>query len=372
MDESQPFELQPILTAERDPIWKVPPFEIVEEYDWEQARAFAETIPEHVELKGGHQLRDRFDRGKGVKVAVLDTGISKRHVQSGDLQNCFKDARDFTGSRYSWDDLHGHGTHCAGIIAADNEDTGTSSILDQCELYAGKVLGDSGSGSSAGIARGVDWAVENGCHVISMSLGGGYSSATHQALRRAEAAGVCVVAAAGNSGRRGVGYPAANNDVCHSIAAVDFNYRIASFSSVGEANDFADFGVNVYSTYRGGGYARLSGTSMSTPNMAAVVGAVMALEFKILGKLVTRRLAEWDKFFRDPRWLVDRGSRGSDSYYGHGTINFPSLIDTYEGELKKQPGPGPKPPPPGENDFELTIPVNIPPGHYILDYKRPL
>lgn len=338
----------------------IPPYTIEDTYSALDARAFAETIPEHVDLKNGVELRELFDRGKGVKLAVLDTGIDKDHVDRGDLQKAVKEKKSFISGQ-SWDDGNGHGTHCCGIIAADNDQVGTSSILDGCDLYVGKVLSNQGSGGSTGLAAGIDWAVEQGCHVISMSWGGGDSRDIYQALRRAEQQGICCVAAAGNSGRRGVIYPAAHNDVCLSTAAIDFNNRIASFSSVGSPNDFADYGVRVYSTYRNLSYARLSGTSMATPNLAAVIGAIIALEIKILGKPVARRLTDWNAFLN--RFVVDLGSPGHDPYYGNGFINFQKMIEDYKEELEGTPEPEPPTPP---DFYNIEVKRDIPKGTYKL------
>jgi subtilisin family serine protease len=315
-----------------DPIWSIPPVTIERQYDISEARAFAEIIPEHVKLKRGDELRDKYDQGKGIRILVGDTGISKFHTTSGDLQNAFRDARDFTGSRSGTEDKNGHGTHCCGIIAADTGDTGTSSIMGQCDLFMGKCLGDSGSGQSSWIAKVIDWGIELKVHVISLSLGGGYSQQVHEACKEAERLGIAVIAAAGNSGRSGVGFPAANNDSVDSIANCTFEYEIAPSSSRGPANDRTDFGTQVYSTYRDS-YARLTGTSMACPGDAAVQGAIAALELKHLGQVKRRSLKERHAFCQ--RFIVDRGRAGHDSDWGHGTIDFAKMILTYEAELQQ-------------------------------------
>ncbi len=209
----------------------------------------------------------KVTKGKGATVAVLDTGYDHSHR---DLKNQVIASKDFTGSRSGDSDVAGHGTHCAGIIAAEENGVGMVGVAPQAKVLAGKVLGDNGSGLSTWIASGIDWAVANNADVISMSLGSDAPDSRIQAaINRALAKNVIVVAAAGNSGPREgtAGWPGSFEGVV-CVAAVDSKAAVASFSSRGKSVQVAAPGVNVRSCYPGDRFATMSGTSMATPYVA--------------------------------------------------------------------------------------------------------
>ena len=219
-------------------------------------------------------------------IAVLDTGIDLNHP---DLENkLFRDSAgtvigyDFiNGEIYPKDD-HGHGTHCAGIAAAQiNNKIGMAGIAgwnadlsgsdsNDTKIMPIKVLDAKGSGSVLAIAKGITFAVENGAKVISMSLGSTETSTTlTEAINYAWSKGCVLVAAAGNSGVSAKAYPAASPNVI-SVAATDSTDTLASFSNYGSWVLCAAPGVKIYSTYPGG-YNTLSGTSMAAPLVAGEV-----------------------------------------------------------------------------------------------------
>ena len=141
--------------------------------------------------------------GVGVKVAVIDTGIDDNHP---DLT--VSGGASFVDGVSSWDDDKGHGTHCAGIVGALNNDVGVVGVAPDCSLYAVKVLGGNGRGHMSWILAAMGWAVQQGMDVASMSLGSAATSADMRSIaayqRAAEQlknAGCIVVAAAGNSGK---------------------------------------------------------------------------------------------------------------------------------------------------------------------------
>ena len=215
-------------------------------------------------------------KGKGVVVAILDTGCDFEH---SDLKGQILAYKDFTNSRSGANDLNGHGTHCAGVVAAAANGTGMVGVAPDAKLLIGKVLGDSGSGSSSGIARGIHWAVDSGANVISMSLGGdGEDDETKEAVKYAKSKGVIVVAAAGNSGPgRGetIGYPGGYPEVV-CVGATDSNDKVANFSSWGKNLTVCAPGVNVRSCYPGNRFATMSGTSMATPYVAGCAALYVA------------------------------------------------------------------------------------------------
>lgn len=220
--------------------------------------------------------------GKGVKVAVIDTGGDKYHndlVFAGGINFLPGEKRD------NWHDANGHGTHCAGVIRARPDMAGITGIAHDCQLYAVKALDASGVGRTSGIIAGMMWAADNGMKVVSMSLGSesppmvAYSKAINYCLAK----GCVVVCAAGNSGDTKefphVNCPA-NSAGAIAVGAVDIKGKIATFSSFGRPIGQTEKGwggvavtapgVRVRSTVTGSRYKYMSGTSMATPHVAGV------------------------------------------------------------------------------------------------------
>jgi subtilisin len=212
--------------------------------------------------------------GKGVKVAVLDSGCDLNHI---DLKAGIKDFADFTGGG-SARDRNGHGTHVAGIIGARAQGMGIAGVAPECDLYIGKVLGDDGSGSMYMITRAIDWCIDKGVDVINMSLGAqGPHNGVHQAIRRAHRAGITVVCASGNDGvdkLNEVDWPGRYEE-CIAVGAIRADMNLAAFTSMGPSVDILAPGANVYSTYLNNSYAMLSGTSMATPFVSGVVALMV-------------------------------------------------------------------------------------------------
>jgi len=161
--------------------------------------------------------------GAGVKVAIIDTGIDYNHP---DLDANFGTLLGYNFVNDDDDpmDDNGHGTHCAGIVAAEDNGVG---VAPEAYLYGVKVLDSGGSGFITDVIAGIDWSVQNDMEIISMSLGGGGSVSLEAACDNAYNAGIVVVASAGNGGNppgRGdnVGYPAAYSSVI-AVAATDSN-----------------------------------------------------------------------------------------------------------------------------------------------------
>jgi subtilisin len=213
--------------------------------------------------------------GAGVNVAVLDSGIDYDHE---DLAGNFDGGINWVGkgakkdgstdpARYN--DVYGHGTHCAGTIAAVNNGIGVVGVAPEARIWAVKVLGDNGYGSWTDIAQGVEWCIEKGdIRVISMSLGGDYSSTLENACAAAYAANILIVASAGNDAGA-VGYPAAYDSVM-AVSSINSYDQLASSSNRGPEIELAAPGVGVLSTVPGDGYATKNGTSMACPHVSGV------------------------------------------------------------------------------------------------------
>lgn len=233
-------------------------------------------------------------RGSGVRVAVLDTGCQLNHPDIGSgPEGKVKIWRNFTSSRTAdVTDKNGHGTHTAGTVGArTNNARGVAAVGYEAELAIAKVLDNSGSGKHSWIAAGLGWAVDTaGAKVINMSLGGSVPSLTlEKAVNDAWLKGAVLVAAAGNSASESPEYPAAYEN-CISVAAVDDQGVLASFSNFGDTVDLAAPGVNVLSTYKGSSYAWSSGTSMSSPQVAGVAALVWSSAWGTSNAAVRQRL----------------------------------------------------------------------------------
>ncbi|MDQ0679638.1 thermitase [Arthrobacter pascens] len=220
--------------------------------------------------------------GSGIKVAVLDSGVAN---DNDDINPKVVARANFTNGE-TGDDNYGHGTHMAGTVAATADNThGVAGTCRGCNILDGKVLNDSGVGSSSGLAEGINWSVSNGAKVINMSLGVRASRTLETAVNNAWSKGVVLVAAAGNGGNQTKIYPGGYPNVI-AVAATDNFDAKASFSTYGAAwVDIAAPGVNVYSTFpnhpfvlgtqnnRSQGYDVGNGTSVSS----AIVAGVAAL-----------------------------------------------------------------------------------------------
>lgn len=272
--------------------------------------ALAQTLPWGVDRIDADLAWPAGNTGKGVKVAVLDTGVDSHHpdlVVAGGVN--FVGTRDGSTAASDWNDNHGHGTHCAGIIAGRNNTVGVVGVAPDAALYGVKVLGDSGSGYTSDIIQGLDWCVANGVKVASMSLGGSGTTSLKAACDRAYANGVLVVAAAGNSAGA-VMYPAAYTSVV-AVSATTSQNQLASFSNRGAQIELAAPGVSIYSTYKNGGYAYMSGTSMACPHVAGT--AVLAWASGLGSPAAVRQ--------RLTGTAEDLGTTGFDNDFGYGLVD---------------------------------------------------
>lgn len=250
--------------------------------------ALAELGTPTVPLTGaGDAHRDGLD-GSGVKVAVLDTGVDADHP---DLTGRVLQTRSFVNGTDA-EDRTGHGTHTASTVAGTGAASGGTyaGMAPKADLLIGKVLGDDGSGTLSGIVNGMEWAVDQGAAIVSMSLGSSGSPSCSgpgvEAVERLSDRALFVVAA-GNSSLRGTVSTPGCAPSALTVGAVDRKGGTASFSSRGPSvdgrsakPDIASQGVDVVAARAGGrdgqAYREMSGTSMATPHVAG--GAALLLQ----------------------------------------------------------------------------------------------
>lgn len=277
----------------------------------------AQVVPWGIDRIDAELVWPGGNSAEPIKVGIIDTGISTRH---SDLVLNVKGGINTINPKKSWNDDNGHGSHVAGIVGAVNNTIGVVGVAPAVDLYAVKVLGANGSGYVSDIIEGLDWSIQNGMQVVNMSLGTTADiQSFHDAIIAAKNAGIVLVAAAGNSGSA-VNYPAAYPETI-AVSATDANNTIASFSSRGAEVDLAAPGVSIYSTYKGTGYATLSGTSMASPHVAGVTALVLNTP---VGTYDLNGNGTWDvdevtQKLKDS--AIDLGTTGFDNLYGWGLVN---------------------------------------------------
>jgi len=242
---------------------------------------------------------------RDIKVMVIDTGIDYNHPDlkdnmwindaelngedgiDDDENGCIDDIHGCDYSNNDGDpiDDHGHGSHCAGTIGAvHNNDIGVAGVMADVELVACKFLASSGSGTTEGAIKCIDYGIKVGVNIMSNSWGGGPSSiALKEAIERARDAGIIFTAAAGNESSNNDNTPKypANYQVENviSVAAYTASEEMSSFSCYGKDTvHIAAPGSNIYSTVKDGKYASYSGTSMATPHVSGVLGLLISHE----------------------------------------------------------------------------------------------
>jgi subtilisin family serine protease len=282
------------------------------------AQTFADT-PQFTWGLQATRMHTSGATGTGIRVAVLDTGFFSPHPDFAGRQVI---AATFVGQPVQ--DGHGHGTHCIGTSLGDRMGAGgvrRYGCARQGVILVGKVLSNAGSGADGGILAGINWAIQNGARVISMSLGAPVVVGTpptvayENAGRAALNAGSLIIAAAGNSGASATQFPVgrpANSPSIMAVAAVDQNLQRAPFScrgvnpNGGEVN-IAGPGVAVFSSTKiPPRYTVMSGTSMATPHVAGIA-ALWSQRTGARGTALWLKLISTARPIGQPATLVGNG-----------------------------------------------------------------
>ncbi|CAM3713258.1 S8 family peptidase [Mesobacillus zeae] len=249
------------------------PYKLVEQL------GVANEIPKGVEIIQAPEVWEQT-KGKGITVAVLDTGIDTKHP---DLHDRIIEGKNFTdddkGNPDIFEDYNGHGTHVAGTIAASLNNTGVTGIAPEANLLILKVLNKRGSGKYEWIIKAIQYAIDKKVDIISMSLGGPQDVRDlHDVIKLAVENKILVVCAAGNEGDGDegtdeFGYPGCYNEVI-SVGAVDLERNSSPFTNSNNQVDLVAPGEKILSCYLNGTYATLSGTSMATPHVSGALALI--------------------------------------------------------------------------------------------------
>jgi len=277
----------------------------------EQASWGYGMIDAQIPLKAGYT-------GKGIKVAILDTGISA-HPE-------LKIAGGASVVNYtsSYADDNGHGTFIAGVIGAQDNGSGLIGEAPDAQIYGVKILDSKGNGSTEDLAKGINWAIQNHMDIVNMSIAFPQNSpAVEQMIATADAKGILLIAAAGNKGTADattdtIEYPAKNADQVIAVTAVDDTLQRASFSASGPEADVAAPGVSIVSTASNGKYELRNGTSVAAPFVTGMA-AVLKQAHPELTNAQLREAIE--------KSSIDLGQPGKDNLYGYGMISFNHLFD---------------------------------------------
>ncbi len=262
-----------------------------------------------------------------IIIAVIDTGVELTHP---DLENkIVSPGRDFVNDDFDASDDHGHGTFVAGIAAAEtNNSEGIAGVAWNCSILPVKCLADDGLGFYSDVIAGIDYAVEQGAHVINLSLGGDVPDVDlEDAVRNAAQNGVVVVAASGNDSGANVLYPAKYDQWVLAVAATDYNDVRPAWSNYGPEVDVAAPGDEITSTVPtwlfGPGsfpYGVSGGTSYATPHVTGMAALIMSekswMSVSDIMKLI--------RYTADDVNAAD--FPGKDEYIGYGRINLSTAL----------------------------------------------
>lgn len=264
-----------------------------------------------------------------IVIAVLDTGVDRSHVELAN--KVVSPGRDFVNGDEDATDDNWHGTHVAGVAAAETDNgEGIAGVAWNCKVLPVKVMDQDGNGYYSTLIEGITWASDNGAKVINLSVGGEEDDpALKDACRYAFDKGVVIVAAAGNDAPRVI-YPAAYDDYVLAVACTDYNDEWSAFSSSGPEVDVAAPGVYILApvpqSFAGPGYLPYlfaTGTSMAAPHVAGMAALILSAKPWLAPKDVMAII----------RYTADDVNKaefpGRDDYIGYGRVNMERAVVPY-------------------------------------------
>jgi|694.fasta_scaffold114656_3 subtilisin family serine protease len=292
-----PYEMEDILSiqeAKQKSSWGISSFDL--------PRAWAKT------------------KGEGVKIAVLDTGCDLDHP---DLSKNLLPGYNFVNANKDpWDD-NKHGTHVAGIIAAENNDIGVVGVAPNSKIIPIKVLDKNGTGTLRQVANGIMWATDVAkADFICMSLGcQNQIPEVHKAIQYAASKKVISFVAAGNSGiTNSIFYPA-NYSETIGIGSIDENLNRSGFSNTGDNLDFMAPGDRILSTVPDNWYAIMSGTSMATPFAVGIAALYLSYVRNNKLNIKLENNLDYISIFRNNTIATNSKHQNKNFYEGFGILD---------------------------------------------------
>ena len=265
---------------------------------------------------------------ESIVIAFLDSGVDGSHSE---FLGRIVGGYDFVNDDEDPTDDHGHGTHVAGILAANMDNAkGNVGVCPKCRIMPIKVLDETNSGTWFQIAEGVVYAVDHGARIVNLSLGSTQFSPTMEAaINYAAEHNVLVVAAAGNYGSNSAFYPAAYDNVL-AVAAVAQNNKAWPLSNYGDYIDVAAPGQRIYSTARRAdrqkdAYGFMSGTSMAAPIVSGLAGLLLSQEPTRTAHGIAQRIMATSD---------DLGHAGWDTTFGYGCINAYAAVSGIDSQAQ--------------------------------------
>ena len=247
-------------------------------------------LPKGVDLIGASKLWEQGEKGRGVTIAVIDTGCDTEHIE---LKDRIIGGRNFTeedeGNANIYKDYNGHGTHVCGTIAASMNGTGVVGVAPEASLIILKASNKKGIARYSSIINAIYYSIKIKVDIISLSLGGeADNEMLHEAIREAIRHNILVVCAAANENADGlsmISYPA-DYDECISVGSIDYEELNKQMKRERHL-DLVAPGVSILSTYLDGTYAEMSGTSMAVPHVTGALALLMNYCKKEFGRKLT-------------------------------------------------------------------------------------
>ncbi|MFB6367749.1 S8 family peptidase [Paenibacillus elgii] len=265
-----------------------------------------QIVPWGIKMMQTERLWAQGFTGKGIKIAVMDSGISYTHP---DLQGRVKRGLNVLDPGQAPIDDYGHGTLVSGVLLAQHNDIGIVGIAPDANLYPVKVLDSNGTGHIPAIIKGIEWCIENNIDIINMSFGiAKDNTELRDSIRAALDANIIIVASSMNTYGREAGYPASYEGVI-SVASIDSNFQPGESSPIGKI-DFSAPGVDVISTSMNNDYELYSGTSLAAPHISGFIALLLQKDPESRANIKKELM----------KLTIDLGRPGNDEVFGNGLV----------------------------------------------------
>lgn len=233
-----------------------------------------ENLPWGIERIKAHKAW-KWSKGRGVRVAVIDTGIADDHPA---IRDNYRGGINILSPYHTPKDYNGHGTHVAGIIAGRTAEAGIVGVAPETHIYGVKAFNRKGSANLSDLLSAINWCIENKMHVINMSFGmDKVSESLRHAIQIAHRKGILMVAAAGNQGMSSrIDFPARYPETI-AVTSISKNGELSVFSNYSKGVDIAAPGDRILSAWLNHSKREMSGTSMAVPHVTGTISLLLHL-----------------------------------------------------------------------------------------------